>query len=136
MVSSLPELSSVTNNIASDTQGILILKDSLIVSGISTLANAAKDKQIPLITSDQGSVQSGADFALGVHERQIGVEGGKLAAEILSGKPACDLPVVEMRTLTVFVNPHALQLTGQHIDVITSTAKNMNYVVESTGTQS
>ena len=41
MVSSLPELYSATQSLPKNAQGIFILKDSLIVSGISTLAKAA-----------------------------------------------------------------------------------------------
>ncbi len=132
MVSSLNELYSTANNIPDDTQGILVLKDSLIVSGITTLEISAQKRHIPLITSDQGSVQDGAAFALGVHEREIGVESGKLAAEILQGKSACDLPIVEMTKLTVFVNKAALAKEQQSLDPVLAAAKQMNYKIEYT----
>ena len=130
MVSSLPELTTATQALPSDTQGIFVLKDSLIVSGISTLAKAAAIRHIPLITSDQGSVQDGATFALGVHEREIGVEGAKLVAEILKGKSICDLPIVEMKNLTVFVNHTALQQANLNAAPITETATAFHYKTE------
>ena len=77
LASTLNDLYSVANAMPADTQGILVLKDSLIVSGISTLILQAEKRHIPLMTSDQGSVQDGAAFALGVHGRDIGVEGAK-----------------------------------------------------------
>lgn len=133
LVSTLNELYTVANAMPDNTQAILVLKDSLIVSGIGTLALQAEKRHIPLITSDQGSVQDGAAFALGVHERDIGVEGAKLAAQILAGKPACSLPIVMMTKLTVFVNPQALGKENQSIAPIEATAKKNNYAVETTG---
>lgn len=131
MVTTLNELYSTAKNIPSDTQGILVLKDSLIVSGISTLEITAEKRAIPLITSDQGSVQDGAGFALGVHEREIGIEGAKLAASVLSGKSPCSLPMTDMTTLTVFVNKASLAKQKQSLDGIQSAAKKLNYTIES-----
>ncbi len=104
MINSLPELYSVSRAIPSDTQGIFILKDILVVSGVSTLVNLAKEKNIALIASDQGSVEEGAHVALGVQETQIGIEGGLLIANILKGAKACNLPIGEFKKLNVFVN--------------------------------
>lgn len=130
MVQTLPDMYSVAQSIPQDTQAIFVLKDNLIVSGIDTLAKLAEQRHIPLITSDQGSVQAGADFALGVHEKQIGVDGAKLAAQVLAGKSICSLPIVEMSNLSVFVNQKALQASGQNIDLINAAAKKLNYTIE------
>lgn len=130
LVPSLNELYSTASNLPANAQGIFVLKDSLIVSGISTLAATAQSRHIPLITSDQGSVQDSAAMALGVHERDIGVEAGKLAAAILAGKSPCSLPMVEMQKLTVFVNPDALAKEQQSLAAIQSAAKARHYTVE------
>ena len=136
MVSTLPDLYTAAHAIPEQTQGIFILKDHLIVSGVSTLANLASTRHIPLISSDQGSVQDGAGFALGVHESDIGAEGAKLIAAILQGKPACSLPITEMKTLTVFINSTSLKNEMQNSDAVESAAKRMHYHVETiTGKQ-
>lgn len=131
MASTLPELYSIGNAIPSQTQAILVLKDHMIVSGISTLAKVANDRHIPLIASDQGSVQGGAAFALGVREKQIGIEGAKLAVQILQGKAACSLPITEMNKLSVFVNAKALQSENQSLEPIEAAAKKSNYPIGS-----
>lgn len=130
MVSSLPELYNAANSIPQDTQAIFILKDSLIVSGIATLEKIAEEKHLPLITSDQGSVQEGAGFALGVHEREIGVEGAKLTAAILLGKKPCELPIVEMKNLTVFINQNSIQKENQTMTPIINAANHFAYAIE------
>lgn len=130
MAATLPDLYSAAQALPADSQGIFILKDNMIASGISTLTKLAASRHIPLITSDQGSVQSGAAFALGVHEREIGIEGAKLALAILAGKNPCSLPMVEMTHLTVFVNQQALKNEKQTAEPIVAAAKNLNYTVE------
>lgn len=130
MVSTLPDLMAVTQALPSDTQGIFVLKDSLIVSGISTLENIAKQKEIPLITSDEGSVTDGALLALGVHEKQIGAEGATLAANVLEGKKACSLPIHEMQQLNVFVNRKTLTEQNFKANDIQNAAKKLSYLAE------
>ena len=133
MVTTLPELYTVAQALPAQTQGIVILKDVMIVSGISTLAKTAADRHIPLITSDQGSVQDGAGFALGVHEREIGVSGATLAAGVLNGEEACNLPIVNMEKLTVFMNAHALVQSGQDIQTVTDAATQAGFNNEMIG---
>jgi putative ABC transport system substrate-binding protein len=130
MVSSLPELYSASLALPSQTEAIFILKDNLIVSGIATLAKAAEQRHIPLITSDQGSVQEGAGFALGVHERETGIQGAKLVNAALDGKALCDLPIAEMKNLTVFVNPNAMQKESQDSAALAAVAKRYHYEIE------
>lgn len=131
MVATLPDLVSAAQALPDNTQGIFVLKDNLIVSGIATLAKVANDKHIPLITSDQGSVQTSAGFALGVHERQIGEEGASLAAGTLFGDSICTMPIVEMKKhMTVFINSAALKQEAQNSASIEAAAKTLKYNVE------
>lgn len=130
MVATLPELVSATQALPEETQGIFILKDNLMASGIATLVKTANEKHILLFTSDQGTVEEGAGISLGVHERAIGEEGAKLAAAILNGKNACDLPITKMKNLTVFVNKKALELQRQSTALIDIAAKELDYTVE------
>lgn len=130
MVPTLSELYSISNALPSGTQGILVLKDNLIVSGISTLSIAAQKKEIPLITSDQGSVQDGAAFALGVHERHIGIAGAKLASAVLGGQPVCSLPIVDMTQLTLFVNKSSLLKEKQSFEILRAAAGQQHYELE------
>lgn len=125
MANTLPDLTSVAAAIPANTQAIIVLKDHLIVSGISLLAKKANELHIPVITLDQGSVENGATFALAVHERDIGVEGAKLATAILQGKSPCELPIVEMEKLTLFINKKS-----SYPSTLTDTAKKLQYSVE------
>jgi putative tryptophan/tyrosine transport system substrate-binding protein len=130
MVQNLTDLYSAANAMPKDTQTIFILKDNLIASGIDTLSKIAHERKIPLITSDDGTVQAGAGFALGVREQQIGEEGAKLAATVLSGATICKLPIVKMTKPTLFINPKALTACMQKTDAIAKVARAMGYPIE------
>jgi len=131
LINTLSDLYTTVNNLPANTQGIFLLKDNLIVSGIGTIANAAKKYHIPVISSDEGSVQNGAGIALGVHESEIGKEGAKLALQILNGSSACDLPIVQMDRYTVFFNKKSLADTNQSYEQIEQAASSLNYQIES-----
>ena len=70
----LSSLKSVNNK----SQAIIILKDHLVVSGISSIIKEAKKIGIPVIASNEGSVKNGADVAIGVEERKLGVAAAKV----------------------------------------------------------
>lgn len=129
MITALPDLYSVAQSLSPQTQGILVLKDVLVVSGIATLSQTANQKHIPLISADDGSVQNGSGFALGVKEYQIGVEGAKVAVQILQGTPAATIPLVKMTKLSVFINTKALNAQGQDIAAIEQQAANKHYAI-------
>lgn len=130
MVTSLMDLNNTVRALPSTIQGIFILKDHLIVSGISMLSKLAHEHQLPLITSDQGSVADGAMFALGVKEKDIGVEGAKLVHAILNEQDICQLPMIDMKNLTVFINAAFFTQSAQSIDAIIASAKKFNYQIE------
>lgn len=126
----LNDIYSVANNIPANTQAIFVLKDAMIVNGITTLQIAAAKLHIPLYTSDQGSVQDGAGFSLSVHEKEIGSGGGSLAAKIINGQSPCKLPIVDMTKLTVFVNRKSIANESQSLLAIEAAAKTHRYNIE------
>lgn len=130
MVSQLSDLYTIGHSISSDSQAIFILKDELIVSGLNTLLQQARLKHIPIISSDDGSVEKGAAFALGVSEYQTGAAAGKIASSILSGKPASQIKVHLLKQYDVFVNKNVL--SQMHIDLshLKSVAEQLHYPVQ------
>ena len=80
-----------------------------------------------MITSDEGTVNSGAATALGVEEKQIGLEGGELAAKVLKGQPISQLPIQSMSQLLVFINTKAAAAQGLNVEAITNYAKQQNF---------
>jgi len=116
-----------THSVNSDSQAIFILKDHMVVSSVATIAQLAKERSIPLIASDEGSVLSGAACALGVEETSIGEAGAVYAAQILQGTSPKDIPVKPLSNLVIFINKHACKQQNLPTQLLESCAKSSNY---------
>ena len=77
-IQNMPEIFSALQSISEKSQAILVLKDHLVVSAIPSIVNIARKNNVPVIASDEGSVKNGADVALGVKEKELGIVGAKI----------------------------------------------------------
>ena len=125
MINNLSEIYGVSQSIDHDSQLIFIFKDHLVVNGTATLAQTAQKLRIPLISSDEGSVFSGASCALGVREADIGIQGAILAEKILSGTSPKEIPIKHLGELSLFINSKAC--SEQCLDI--SSIENLQYEV-------
>ena len=130
MISQVSDLYAIAKSIEHDSQGIFILKDSLVVSGISTLSKEAQLRKIPLIASDDGSVANGAAFAVGVAERAIGEKAAIMAAQVLNGRKIGEIPTQTMEHYHVFLNPQQALEQGMHLEDLKKTAKAFDYPIQ------
>ncbi|MES2214940.1 MAG: ABC transporter substrate binding protein [Pseudomonadota bacterium] len=110
MVQSMIDLPSAAKTSPKDIEAFLILKDHIVVSGASIVAAEAAKRQIPLIASDESSVMNGATIAIGAKEKDIGLEAGKMAGQILEGAPVQEVPYRNIEAMTLFVNTQNLAL--------------------------
>jgi len=129
MIQQLSELYSASSRIAEDSQAVFILKDNLIASGINTLINIANNRKLPLIASDGATVESGAAFAVGFKEEQIGAEGAKIAARVLKGEDVSTIPVKFLDKKFLFINKEAVQKQNLNLNRIIANAKKYKYEV-------
>lgn len=124
MVQTMGELYIVSRSISPDSQAIFILKDHLIVSGIQTVVQQAQARQIPIMTSDEGSVLGGASFAIGVPEASIGERGAVLAKAILEGTPPESIPPQKMGApFPLFINRAACEKMGVNTEALCEKAR-------------
>ena len=124
MVQNMAELYTVSHAIAVDSEAIFVLKDHLVVSGIQTVVQQAQQRQIPVMTSDEGSVIAGAAFAIGVKEASIGEQGALLAKAILEGTAPEEItPQTINGPFPLFVNRTACEKQGVDVDAFCEQAK-------------
>jgi putative ABC transport system substrate-binding protein len=124
------ELYLATHSIDADAQAIFILKDHAVVSGITTIIQYAEENQIPVIASDEGSVEQGASCALGVQESSIGEEGAQLAFELLSTGSLDKEKINDMTNLSVFVNTRHAKAQNLNLARVKTFCAQMNYPLE------
>ncbi len=104
MIQNLTEMPVAVKSAPDDIESFLILKDHLVVSGVNIIMQEANLRSIPLIASDEGSVISGATVAVGVPEKDVGIESGKMARLIIDGIKPVDIPYKTMDKLVLFLN--------------------------------
>lgn len=133
LVTQLSDLYTITQRIDNKTQGVLVFKDSLIVSGINTLAKKVNALKIPLITSDEGSVSHGASYALGVSEKQIGIAAVPIAKQLLTQRVSANkIPLTHMQNPKVFYNSNTLHHNDVTVPQLQLASKNLHYILEDT----
>ena len=108
-INALTDLYILKGQIPKNSQAIFILKDHLIASGISSLVNIADEHEIPLITSDNGSVEDGALLGIGNKEEDIGREGANILKDMFyAGKTPRNIKMRTVSKITLFLNKKKL----------------------------
>ncbi len=123
-ISSLFELATSLKSINENTQAILILKDCFIASGIDTISAFADEKNIPIITLDEGTVRQGATCSIGIYESETGASGAILLKELINGKAPRDIHLKDK--LHIFVNKEAAEKTKIDLESLNEFAKKKN----------
>lgn len=129
MIEQLPELYTVRQHIAPNSQAVFILKDEMVVSGIRALVQQAEQRHIPVIASDDGSVGKGAAFAVGVSETDIGHDAAELTNKVLNGMSAGKIPQKYMTKYKLFINSAAAKKQNLNLKPIIATANGCGYKV-------
>lgn len=86
VVSSSNEIAQTVQVMASEVDVIYIPTDNTIANAMQTVVNEANRKNIPVIPSVDTMVEQGGLATIGINQFEIGVQTGKMAADILSGK--------------------------------------------------
>ncbi len=118
VVNSASEVYSLSKSISDKSEAIFIFKDHLIVSNLKVLLDTSRKKNIPIIASDEVSVISGADLALGVRERSIGETGAEVAIKILQKQEVENIEYDMSNSLLLFYNGKSIFIDKQKIEDI------------------
>ncbi len=88
--------------------------DNTVVSGFEALVKVCEDNDIPLFAADNDSVVRGAIAARGLDYYTVGVLSADIAARVLNGETAGDIPVKTFteEDLTFTINPAAAERMG------------------------
>jgi putative ABC transport system substrate-binding protein len=92
-VRSVQDLDEVMNALPADTDAVFIPTDALVASNLSRILLATMQKGIPVSSVEANSVRQGALMSYGFELKELGRQGARIAAQVLGGVPAGDLPV-------------------------------------------
>ncbi len=121
-ISSTNDLNQVAGEMASKVQAVFVPTDNTIASAMQTLVKATNAKKIPVFPTVDTMVKDGGLATVGLNQYQLGVETGKMVADILDGKrkPATT-PVKFMTKGDLVINEKVAKQLG--IDIPASLTK-------------
>lgn len=112
-VSSSGEVSQAAQSLVGRIDVLYIPTDNTVVSSMEAVVKVANANKIPTVGSGKGQVVGGVLIAKGVDYHAMGVEAGKMAADILTnGKKPLDIPVLMPHDLAVSVNVDTARVLG------------------------
>lgn len=106
------EVKAAVDSLVGRVDAVSVLTDNTVVSALESVVKVCQENKIPLIAGDTDSVERGAIAAYAFDYKDLGVQAGHMAAEILSGKAIADLPVQYAENLQLSINPAAAEATG------------------------
>ncbi len=106
------EVKAAADSLVGRVDAISVLTDNTVVSALESVVKVAQENKIPLFAGDTDSVERGAIAAYAFDYRDLGVQAGQIAADILTGKAVSAIPVQYAQTLQLSVNEAAAQASG------------------------
>ncbi|MDF2962770.1 MAG: transporter substrate-binding protein [Paenibacillus sp.] len=112
-VTNTSEVKQAGQSLVGRVDALYITLDNTVVSGVDTLLQIAKDKDIPFFSSDRDTVEKGAFATVGFKYYDHGYQVGQMAVEILkNGKKPADMKVTVPDKLDLILNLKAAQDQG------------------------
>lgn len=93
VVNNTNDIKNIAQKALSENDALYLPTDNTIASGFDTVVQAAKNLKKPIFPSVSDQVKQGGLATIGINQRELGIQTGKMAAEILKGKSVANLPV-------------------------------------------
>jgi putative ABC transport system substrate-binding protein len=123
-VSSSMEISQAMSSLVGKIDVLYVPTDNLIVSSMPIVSKIATNNKVPVISSEDGSVKSGALACQGIDYEKLGYKTGELAVKVLNGEEISNIPVTMLDETQIIVNEDTLNsLSLEKID-----DKNITYI--------
>lgn len=108
-----------------DVDAFYVPTDNNVVAAIEALLQVSESRGVPVVSSDEGSVERGAIASLTVDYEQQGRDAAAMAIEILEGGNPADLAVRVQEEFMLSINPDAAERMGVTIpDAVAERAGN------------
>jgi len=91
---------------------VFIPADNTLQTAASTVIAACNARKIPVFTGISGIVENGALATVGTNYYELGRVNGQMAARILKGETARDIPVSTAKRGDIYINLKAAELLG------------------------
>ena len=111
-VSTSADVSTAAQSLVGRVDVIWVGTDNTVVSALEAVLGVCEENLIPFFPSDDPSSEKGGIASLGFDYYDVGYQTGEMAARILDGESAEDIPVELGETFSYSVNTAAAELYG------------------------
>ncbi|EOL44234.1 tryptophan ABC transporter substrate-binding protein [Enterococcus caccae] len=112
-VPSSNEIAQTVQVMTSEVDFIYIPTDNTIANAMQTVVNEANKTKTPIIPSVDTMVEQGGLATVGINQFDLGVQTGKMAADILSGKAKPETtPIYTFKTGDIIINQKQAEKLG------------------------
>lgn len=111
-ISSTNDLAQVAGEMASQVDVVFVPTDNTIASAMATLITATDAAKIPVFPTVDTMVKAGGVATVGLDQYQLGVETGKMVADVLKGKKPATTPIKFATEGTLVLNPTQAEKLG------------------------
>ncbi len=106
------EVLTAARSLVGKVDMIYVAHDNTPVSALEGVIKVAEDNDIPIFAADLFSAERGILAGIGFDEYDMGRQAGKMAAQILKGEKAGEIPVIKMNKLHLAINLDAAKKMG------------------------
>lgn len=103
-VGSKAEIPQAADILVSKVDCISNMTDNAVVASLSVLLEKAQSAKIPVFGSEEEQVKNGCIASAGLDYFNLGIKAGKMAAEVLGGKPVSEIPYETLKESKLTVN--------------------------------
>lgn len=114
-ISQAADIPLAAADLASKVDCITNLTDNTVVSNLPTVLDAANKANIPVFGSEVEQVKNGCVAAEGLDYVALGKQTGEMAARVLKGEKASEIPFETITEYSLYVNSEALASLGMEV---------------------
>ncbi|TPR37014.1 tryptophan ABC transporter substrate-binding protein [Apilactobacillus micheneri] len=109
------DLNQVATQMVQNVDAVYVPNDNTVASAIQTLVAVANKRNVPIFPTASNVVKNGGLATYGLNQFKLGVETGKVTAQILKGKNASNMPIKTLSRGDLAINLNQAKKLGIHI---------------------
>lgn len=114
-VSNTSEVQAAAASLVGRCDALYVPADNTVIAAMEALVRVSEQNKIPLLPGVSSNVQQGGFGTLGPDYTDIGTQSAQIAAQVLKGKNAGDIPVAVAKRFEYFFNLRSAKATGVEI---------------------
>jgi len=124
-VANTSEVQIAAQSLVGRCDAMYVPADNTVIAAMQAMVKVSEQNKIPLLPGVSSNVEQGGFGTLGPDYSDVGIQSAKIAAQVLKGKKAGEIPVATAERFEYFFNKRSAAATGVTIpeDLLKKAAK-------------